>query len=471
MRPRSLSVRLALSTGAFGALVLCAALVMSYTALNREIDSRTRDNLSGKLKQVAHALGEEPNPEAIPGDAHRLADLLTGHEELHLAVFRPDSNDALASFSAIARESISRFGPRIEEAAYFDWRERSGARLLSLAARAKAGNGEQLAIVLTADRRSDDELLGAFLRSALAAIPVALALIVAGAWLSVRYGLRPVQKLQQAAAAVTTRDFSHRLPEADFPRELSDLAAAFNAMLARLDDGVARLTRFSGDLAHEMRTPLSNMLGKTQVALSQPRTAEEYRGALESSIEELERLARLVSEILFLAQADNAEAALKLEPVDLRQEAMRIAEYFEASCEEAGVRMEVHGSATAVADCLMIQRALSNLVSNALRYTPAGEGIAIRIGRNPADKAASISVSNPGEPIAPAHMPHLFDRFYRIDEKRNRAYQGSGLGLAIVKSIMALHGGAVSVESDQDRGTTFRLTFPDRAASANGGPG
>lgn len=462
MKPASLSLRLAVWVGALGTLLVCAVTGFSYLALVQQLDSQSREHLRGKLEQVQHALIEEPNVRAISADAHWLNDLLIGHDELHLAVSRPGSDAALASFSAIARESLLRVRREIGQDPYMNWRAGDGRRLLSLVAQGKVRNGETVAVVVTVDRRADDKLRAAFLRTALLALPIALALVVAGAWWIARRGLRPLFRLRQAVTSVTTRDLSYRLMDNGLPAELREVATAFNRMLERLEDGVSRLFQFSGDLAHEMRTPISNLLGKTQVTLSRARSADEYRSVLESNAEELERLGRLVNDMLFLAQAEHAQAALRRETVDLKQEALRVAEFFEPVADEQQVAVRVDGTGVIQADRLMIRRAILNLLSNAIRHAPRGEPVTVRITETP-EAGATVSVSNSGESISPEHLPHLFERFYRADPGRSRTQGGTGLGLAIVKSIMTLHGGNANAESEPGGITSFHLVFQNRA--------
>ncbi len=462
MKPASLSLRLAVWVGALGTLLVCAVIGFSYLALVQQLNCQSSEHLRGKLEQVKHALIEEPGVRAISADAHGLNDLLIGHDELHLAVSRPGSDVALASFSAIARESLPRVRREIGQDPYVDWHAGDGSRLLSLVAQGKVRNGETVAVVVTVDRRADDKLQAAFLRTSLLALPIALALVVVGAWWIARRGLKPLFRLRQAVTSVTTRDLSYRLTENGLPAELREVAASFNRMLERLEDGVSRLFQFSGDLAHEMRTPVSNLLGKTQVTLSKARSAAEYRSVLESNAEELERLGRLVSDMLFLAQAEHAQAALQREAVDLKQDAARVAEFFEPVAEERQVTVHVDGAGVIQADRLMIRRAISNLLSNAIRHTPRGRSVTVRIAETP-DAGATVSVSNSGERISPEHLPRLFERFYRADPGRSRTQGGTGLGLAIVKSIMKLHGGNANAESGPGGITSFHLVFPNRA--------
>ena len=210
-----------------------------------------------------------------------------------------------------------------------------------------------------------------------------------------------------------------------------------------------------------MRTPVNTLLVQSQVALSKSRSPETYREVLESGVEELERLSAMISDMLFLAKTENAEAALKKEPVELAREFKRIAEYYGLLAEEQGIAIECTGNAVVMADRLMLERALGNLLSNALRHAPP-ESV-VRLTAEGSAGQVVVSVHNTGDRIPADELGRVFDRFYRADKSRQRASGGTGLGLAIVRSIMELHGGAVRVESSEERGTVFSLLFPAAA--------
>jgi two-component system heavy metal sensor histidine kinase CusS len=240
---------------------------------------------------------------------------------------------------------------------------------------------------------------------------------------------------------------------------------ALNAMLERVDRGFQHLSRFTADLAHDMRTPLGNMRGATEVALARPRSTEEYESLLASNLEECDRLARMIENVLFLARAEHPQFVKHMREFDAGQELTRIAEYFEGIADDANVSVQVSGSAMLTADLELFRRAVSNLLANAIRYTPRGGEIALDVHAF-ADRVR-VTVSNQGQPIASEHLERIFDRFYRIDPSRSAlpssgVSQGSpgstGLGLAIVRTIMELHGGTVHAQSDA-RSTRFVLTF------------
>jgi two-component system heavy metal sensor histidine kinase CusS len=236
-------------------------------------------------------------------------------------------------------------------------------------------------------------------------------------------------------------------------------------MLGRLEDSFNRLSRFSADLAHELRTPIHNLMGEAEVALSRTRSSEDYREVLESSLEEGQRLSRMIDSLLFLARAENAETRLEFSLVNVRNEMQAVVDYYDAVIAENQLEVHCEGQARLMADSILLRRALTNLLSNAVRHTPASGRITLS-ARETANGAAEISVTDSGPGIPAAHLPRVFDRFYRIDPARAHSEKGTGLGLAIVKSIMELHGGTVTVESGPGRGTTACLHFPARPATA-----
>jgi two-component system heavy metal sensor histidine kinase CusS len=283
----------------------------------------------------------------------------------------------------------------------------------------------------------------------------ALATALLGAW-AARSGLRPLRRMGEVAAGVSAHSLTQRLPQQHMPVELAELAQAFNAMLERLDDAFQRLSAFSADIAHELRTPLSNLLTQTQVILTQPRPLEDYREALHSNLEELQWMAQLVNEMLYLAKADHGLLMPKREPLSLADEVDALLEFFALLAEDAQVSLVREGSAHASGDRGMLRRALSNLLDNALRFTPAGGEVRVRMV-----DGVTLTVENTGEGIPAPLLPRLFDRFYRADPSRHEgSSEHAGLGLAITQSIVRAHGGRIYCESGPGW-TRFVIELPE----------
>ncbi|MCF6336341.1 MAG: heavy metal sensor histidine kinase [Gammaproteobacteria bacterium] len=274
-------------------------------------------------------------------------------------------------------------------------------------------------------------------------------------WIAVRRGHAPLHTIVTQIHRISANELNTRLSPETVPRELTDLANSFNDMLARMEEAFQRLSNFSADIAHELRTPVTSLLTQTQVALSQSRSNDEYREILYSNIEEYERMAQMIGDMLFLAKADNGQYQLNRTDVDLAKEVQDLFEYYEAWAEEQGVALVLHGTATMLADRLMLRRVLNNLLSNAIRHSPSGNTVHVRLEQLPG-QTISISVENPGPVIPAEHIPLLFNRFHRVDASRHRSDEGAGLGLSIVKSIIDIHGGSIKVESTE-KCTRFRV--------------
>lgn len=285
----------------------------------------------------------------------------------------------------------------------------------------------------------------------------ALATALLGAW-AARRGLRPLRRMSAVASGVSAQSLNARLPEANMPPELAEMAHHFNAMLGRLDDSFQRLSAFSADIAHELRTPLSNLLTHTQVTLTRPRPIEEYREALHSNLEELQWMAQLVNDMLYLAKADHGLLIPKRETLELAREFDALLEFFAPLADDARVTLTREGDAHLQGDRSMLRRALSNLLDNALQFTPENGQVRVRIIEQSA--GLSLMIENTGEGISEALLPRLFDRFYRADPaRREGGSEHAGLGLAITQSIIRAHGGQIRCESD-NAWTRFVIELP-----------
>lgn len=455
----SLALRIALASALFGLIVAGGAVVVGFWALGQQLDARSATELYGKRDLLVHVLSEIPASHAIEANRHRFSDLLIGHADLHLAVVDAADGRVLASFSQVAQQSVGVLQTAPDNrTAIHAWTSPAGERLSAIRDSSPMANGQAVRFFLSIDRRADAVLLLGFVRATAVGVPVLLLMVALGSWLIARTGLQPLRRFHHLAASIGTQSLNRRVSPAGLPPELAELAQEFNDMLDRIDEGYKRLQEFSGDLAHEMRTPVATLLGRTQVALSHSRTVADLQEVLEGNVDELERLSRLISDMLFIARADHNEAPLQREPVALEHEAQRVADYLSLIAEERGVAVEVSGQATAMADRLLVERAIINLVSNAIRH--AFPSSTVKIAITAQDDSCSVVVTNRGESIAPAHLERIFDRFYRIDSGRARHDGGTGLGLAIVRSIMAAHGGQVTAHSEPGGETAFKLMFP-----------
>jgi two-component system heavy metal sensor histidine kinase CusS len=329
---------------------------------------------------------------------------------------------------------------------------------------ARVGRGEEAYVVDVSldETQSLDELDDTLGAAQVALVAGAVFLALAGA-LVARRAMRPLERITAATRTLDVGRLDHPLDAAQWPAELRALAGAFAQMQVRLRESFQRLTRFSDDLAHELRTPIGNLMGAAEVALRERREGDEYRETLASMLEESQRLRRMVEELLFLARAEQPEQALDRTRLDARAEAAAVVEFFAGPAAEKRIALTSEGSAPVFADRSLLRRALSNLVGNAIEHTPSGGSVRVVVGE--AAGATTIEVHDTGAGIASPHLPRLFDRFYRVDDARSRRPEGTGLGLSIVRSIVTLHGASVSVASEPGRGSVFTMRFPSASGS------
>ena len=278
-----------------------------------------------------------------------------------------------------------------------------------------------------------------------------------------RQGIRPVEEIAATARRITSSHLGERIVTEGYPYELAFLALTFNNMLDGLEESFERISRFSADIAHDLRTPVNNIRGEAEVALARARTIDEYRDALESSLEEAVRLSDLIANLLFLARTESPLNHLRLEHVDVAELLDGVREYHDASAAEAGVVLTSTGIGDTVVialDRTLIQRAVGNLVSNAVAHTYEGGTVSLTTHAE-ADEVI-IEVADTGIGIPAEALPRVFDRFYRVDSSRSKTSGGTGLGLAIVQGITQLHGGNVDIASEPGRGTRVTLRLPIR---------
>ncbi|UST63192.1 heavy metal sensor histidine kinase [Pseudomonas moraviensis] len=296
-------------------------------------------------------------------------------------------------------------------------------------------------------------LLIALIGLAIAGVLMASAL---GYWVA-RIGLKPLIKLSQEAQRLAPPLRAGRLRLSPLPPELEQFVESFNSTLERVELAYSRLESFNADVAHELRSPLTNLIGQTQVALTRGRSAEHYFEVLQSNLEELERLRSIINDMLFLASADQGNKATKLTSTSLADEVATTLDYLDFILEDAQVEVQVSGDAQVQIEVAHLRRALINLLGNAVQHTEPGQVIEVRIEVQ--EHQVSIGVANPGTPIASEHLPRLFERFYRVDASRSNSGNNHGLGLAIVKAIALMHGGDVFVRSDRGM-NTFGINLP-----------
>ncbi|MCX2900477.1 heavy metal sensor histidine kinase [Pseudomonas mandelii] len=448
--PHALSLRLALMFALVSALLLGAIGFYLYQSLEREIAWRDDQALLGRLERMQALINDSDSIEQLRSRPKLYENMLGNRDNLLWIV--DDRGQVLIEINPVHMSL-----PRLPATPQAQVADGDAAEPVRLAWKDVAQGDRGLTLIAGKLLSEREQMLGAYRFKLWLAMSVgALLAFVLGWWVSQR-GLRPVRLLARRAAGIDVQHLHLRLDEFSELRELQVLSHALNQMLARLEDGFAQLSRFSEDLAHEMRTPLSNLMGHTQQTLRHSRSIEDYQNLLVSNQEEYERLARMIDSMLFLARTEQSDAAVTATQIDLHELIEQLCEYFEGVAQERDVALVNQAHDRLVADPGLVRRALANLLANALRYATPDSAVTISSLLLP--DRVEITVHNQGPPIAAQHLPRLFERFYRCDPSRNQPDDSGGLGLAIVRSIMQLHGGWVTVASDKS-GTRFSLGFP-----------
>jgi two-component system heavy metal sensor histidine kinase CusS len=461
-RSESITFRLTLLFAAVSTAVLLTLGLLIGDTVEQHFVEQDMEVMTGKLQLAGRLLEKVRTPADLDSLPAQLDDSLVGHHGLALLVRTRDERTIFATSDAwfppaLLERGAIRNPPRVRV-----WRQggQQGTQpRRGIAALLPTGTPDlpSLVVAVSVDITHHEHFMTSFKRTLWLFVAVAAALAGLLGWAAVRRGLAPLQAIRQGAAGVTASRLDYRLAVDSVPVELAELAETLNAMLARLEDSFRRLKDFSSDLAHELRTPISNLMTETQVALTKARSAEEYRDVLASNAEEYERLARMISDMLFLAQADNGLILPNCESVDLAAEVRELFDFFDALAEDNALQLSLTGNGQVSGDKLMLRRALANLISNAIRHTPTGGSVRVCIETG--SGGTTLAVENSGDPIPQEHLPRIFDRFYRADPSRHGGGEGAGLGLTITRSILHAHGGEISARSLKD-GVRFEMRMP-----------
>jgi two-component system heavy metal sensor histidine kinase CusS len=445
-----LTARLALFFTAVAALVVLGLAWLFMTAADRHFAELDQAALQDKKHLIEDLLASTESADATRG---RLDDALSHHHGLTVSVLTPDGTPLFRSKGFQDRKDVSDASDHGHTA------EPEGQlRIMRFTAAAGYAPDVDLNITLAMDTSHHVRFIAELRRSL--SLYAVFATLLSGllGLLAAHQGLAPLRAMKTRAAAISGQRLDERMPVESVPVEMADLADELNLMLDRLQRDFRKLQDFSSDLAHELRTPIANLLTQTQVTLSAERETPAYRDVLASNAEELQRLARMVSDMLFLAKTEHGVELPSKEPFRTMPEVQALFDFYEAVAEEKRITLVASGDGEINGDRLMFRRAVSNLLSNALRHTPQGGQVTVHVTASP--NSTEVAVENTGQGIDPKLLSRIFDRFFRDDPSRTHAEaDGSGLGLSITKAIVESHGGSVNAESESGR-TSFRLIFP-----------
>jgi two-component system, OmpR family, heavy metal sensor histidine kinase CusS len=460
MKRLSLTNRLTLLFSLTSAAMLLGLGLVVNTLVERHFTELDAEALTGKLELARNTLTKVRSRADMEMLPQQLNAALVGHPGMALVIRWPDAATLITvSGEDFPAKQLMQTRVR-DDATRVRQSGGDGKPYLRMAASAPLGfSGAPPAIVDIALDISHHEHFIANFQFALWLI-VLLAAIASGflGRFAVRKGLAPLRAINHAASAITANRLDQRLQAETVPVELEELVHTLNTMLARLEESFQRLSDYSSDLAHELRTPVSNMLMQTQVILSKERSADDYREILYSNMEEYTRLSRMIADMLFLAKSEHGLVAPFNETIDVRQEVADLFSFFDVLAEGKNITLVLDGNGHVSGDRMLLRRAVSNVLSNAIRHSRPGGEVVVSVRRRD-DGSLAIRITNTGDTIAPEHIPRLFDRFYRADSSRHGSAEGAGLGLAITKSIFLLHGGSIGVESSNGV-TCFELRMP-----------
>lgn len=440
-------------------LVVVAVLTIAGLSFNylcqQHFNSLDQQTLVEKLQTSQSILGSLPGMDAFDELKPQLQALLGTNQDLIASI--SDANGKVL-FAHPAAMSIPEWFRDAASNQIWEWQNQEHMFRGMTTQIAVAGQAKPMTVIIALNV-TDNMFLFETLKWWLWVGLLICAVVCAGlGWVVAHKGLRPLEQVTRAAASISANSLNERIPMASIPLELRQLVSSFNGMLTRLDDAFGRLSNYSADIAHELRTPVSNLMTHTEVVLTKKRNIEDYEENLYSNLEDFRRMSRMIDDMLFLAKADNGLVVPEREWIALEGVVNTLIEYYYLLADERGIELKLSGSGSIQGDVLMVHRAISNLLSNALRYTPPGKTISVQVRQNNA--STILTVENPGETIPPEHLERLFDRFYRVHPTRREGSQSNaGLGLAIIRSIIEAHQGRVWCTS-ANGWTVFHLEFP-----------
>ncbi len=462
---RTLAFRLTAGYALAGLVLVILATASLYFVLVSELEKSTELFLGDKIHVLRTMLRERPDDTDALREEVELETAARRYEHFYIRLL-DERNTPLMTTPGMAEEiDLSRLAQRTrghpDVSIPMKGSQGRAFRVTTAVAPVGSTPGHTITIQIAIDVSQKEAFLARFRWVFWVIILGTLAIFPLVGYQIARQGIRPVEEMAATARRISSTHLGERIVAEGYPFELASLAGTFNEMLDRLENSFDRISRFSADIAHDLRTPVNNIRGEAEVALARARTIDEYRDALESSLEEAVRLSDLIGNLLFLARAESPLAHVRRERVDVAELLDGVQEYYEASAADGGISLSTRfGDEPVIAelDRTLMQRAVGNLVSNAVAHTQSGGSVVIAASSESA--VVRIEVTDTGIGIPPEALPRVFDRFFRVDPSRSQVSGGTGLGLAIVQGIMLLHGGKVEIASQPGKGTRVILSVP-----------
>ena len=468
---RTLAFRLTAGYALAGLILVILATASLYFVLVSELDKSTELFLGDKLHVLRTMLRERPDDMDALREEVELETAARRYEHFYIRLLDQQNKPLLTTPGMTEQLDLARLARRTQGhpdvAIPMKGSHGQSLRVATAAALAGPDAGHRITIQIAIDVSQQEAFLARFRLVFWVIILGTLGIFPVVGYQIARQGIRPVEEMAATARRISSTHLAERILTEGYPFELASLAGTFNEMLDRLEDSFDRISTFSADIAHDLRTPVNNIRGEAEVALARARTIDEYRDALESSLEEAVRLSDLIGNLLFLARTESPLTHLRREPVNVAELLDGVQEYYEASAADGGISLSTRfGAEPVIADLdrTLMQRAVGNLISNAVAHTPTGGTVVMAASSESA--TVRIEVTDTGIGIPSEALPRVFDRFFRVDPSRSRASGGTGLGLAIVQGIMQLHGGKVEIVSQPGKGTRVILSLPASTAPA-----
>jgi two-component system, OmpR family, heavy metal sensor histidine kinase CusS len=466
----TLAFRLTAAYAIAGLLMVFLATASLYLVLVKELERSTDLFLADKLNVLRTMLRERPDDVDGLREEVELETAARRYEQFYIRLLDSQGHLLMETPGMADQLDLARFVTQTrthsDRAIAMKGRHGRAFRVTSAVVPVGSPPAQSDIILVAVDVSQKEELLARYRFWFEAIMLGAFVVFPVVGYRTARHGIRPVEEIATTARHISSTNLQERIHPEGYPSELASLADTFNKMLDRLEASFERISRFSADIAHDLRTPVNNIRGEAEVALARARTVDEYRDVIESCLEEAVRLSDLVGDLLFLERAQSPSTHPRRAPVDLRDLLGSVCDYYEASAAEGGISISTAVGAEPVIaelDRPLIQRAVGNLVANAVAHTPPGG--AVVLGAHADAAGVRIDVSDTGVGIPPEALPRVFDRFYRVDTSRSQSSGGTGLGLAIVQSIALLHGGHAEITSQLGSGTRVTLHIPVTSAA------
>lgn len=466
LAPYSIITRLTIGYVSLSIVVLSCGALFLYYSLSYTIQNKDKRFLENKIEHFKNILKDGQYAQQVlenevnEGGSSPFHKYLVRISDIKGSLIMV-TNEGRLHIAKLPFSSPHEMDEKLGEFQKYQSKNGQAFMLMSAWAKSPRYPGGKVLLNTAIDITEEQDLLSYYRNIILFAMFCAILFAFVPTIIVARHGLRPLNVISNAVQKVNVSRLHERLNPQQWPLELVPLVANFDKMLDRLEDSVKRLSKFSSDIAHELRTPIQTLMGEAEIMLSESRTIEQYQENIQSNLEEYDTLTHMIEGLLFIARAENIELGLNKIEFDINTKVQKIIEFYDALKEEKSITLVFIGKGTLYADPLLFERSISNLISNAIKYSDHGGQIKIYAVENK-DQTVSVSVNNKGQVIEPEEIKNIFDRFFRASYAKKVDHNGLGLGLSIVKSIMDIHGGTIQAQSDSVTGTTFILKFPPK---------